>query len=98
MKTFDPSLYFITDSTGFTEEEFLRRTEEALKGGATLVQIREKDKSTREYLALASKVHELTKKYNVTKAPTMFVTDKAGNTIKLENISDIKKYIKEVFP
>jgi len=36
---------------------------------------------------------DLTKKYNVTKAPTMFVTDKAGNTIKLENISDIKKYI-----
>ena len=36
---------------------------------------------------------ELTKKYNVTKAPTMFVTDKNGNTIKLENISDIKKYI-----
>ena len=36
---------------------------------------------------------DLTKKYGVTKAPTMFVTDKAGNTIKLENISDIKKYI-----
>ncbi len=36
---------------------------------------------------------DLTKKYNVTKAPTMFVTDKSGNTIKLENISDIKKYI-----
>lgn len=65
MKTFDPSLYFITDSTAFTEEEFLRRTEEALKGGATLVQIREKDKSTREYMALAGKVHAITKKYNV---------------------------------
>ena len=36
---------------------------------------------------------DLTKKYGVTKAPTMFVTDKTGNTIKLENISDIKKYI-----
>ena len=36
---------------------------------------------------------DLTKKYNVTKAPTMFVTDKNGNTIKLENISDVKKYI-----
>lgn len=65
MKTFDSTLYFITDSTGFTEEEFLKRTEEALKGGATLVQIREKDKSTREYMALAEKVHEITKKYNV---------------------------------
>lgn len=65
MKTFDPSLYFITDSTGFAEEEFLRRIEEALKGGATLVQIREKDKSTREYIALAEKVHAITKKYDV---------------------------------
>lgn len=65
MKNFDPILYFITDSNGFTEEEFLRRTEEALKGGATLIQIREKDTSTREYMALAEKVHEITKKYNV---------------------------------
>ena len=65
MKTFDTSLYFITDSTGFTEEEFLRRTEEALEGGVTILQLREKDKSTREYLALAEKVHKLTQKYNV---------------------------------
>ena len=34
MKKFDPSLYFITDSTNYTEEEFLYRVEEALKGGA----------------------------------------------------------------
>ena len=65
MKTFDTSLYFITDSTGFTEEEFLRRTEAALQGGVTFLQIREKDRSTREYIALAEKVHALTRKYNV---------------------------------
>ena len=65
MKKFDTSLYFITDSTGFTEEEFLCRTEAALQGGVTFLQLREKDKSTREYLALAEKVHKLTKKYNV---------------------------------
>ena len=65
MKKFDTSLYFITVSTGFTEEEFLRRTEAALRGGVTFLQIREKDKSTREYLSLARKVHELTRKYNV---------------------------------
>ena len=65
MKKFDTSLYFITDSTGFTEEEFLRRTEAALQGGVTLLQIREKEKTTREYLSLARKVHELTRKYNV---------------------------------
>ena len=65
MKTFDTSLYFITDSTGFTEEEFLRRTEAALQGGVTFLQIREKDRSTREYIALAEKVHALTRKHNV---------------------------------
>ena len=65
MKTFDTSLYFITDSTGFTEEEFLRRIEAALQGGVTFLQLREKEKSTREYLLLAEKVHALTQKYHV---------------------------------
>ena len=65
MKKFDTSLYLITDSTGFTEEEFLHRTEAALQGGVTLLQLREKDKTTREYIALAEKVHEISKRYNV---------------------------------
>ena len=65
MKQFDTSLYFITDSTGFTEEEFLRRTEAALQGGVTLLQLREKEKTTREYLNLARKVHDLTKQHRV---------------------------------
>ena len=63
MKNFDTTLYFITDSTGFEEAEFLRRVEEALAGGATILQLREKNKSTMEYIELAEKVHELTKKY-----------------------------------
>lgn len=65
MKKLDTRLYFITDSTGFDEQEFLYRTEEALKGGVTLLQIREKDKTTREYIELAKKVHSLTERYNV---------------------------------
>ena len=65
MKQIDTSLYFITDSTGFTEEEFLQRTEAALQGGVTFLQIREKEKTTREYLSLAQKVHALTRQYNV---------------------------------
>lgn len=65
MKHLDTSLYFITDSTGLGEEEFLRRTEEALQGGVTLLQLREKNRTTREYLTLAEKVHELTRRYGV---------------------------------
>ena len=65
MKHLDTSLYFITDSTDLSEEEFLRRTEEALQGGVTLLQLREKNRTTREYLSLAEKVHALTQRYGV---------------------------------
>lgn len=65
MAKFNPRLYFITDSTKYEKDEFLRRVEEALKGGVTLVQLREKERSTREYLELANEVHKLTLKYNV---------------------------------
>lgn len=65
MKKFNSKLYFITDSTGLSDEEFLRRVEEALKGGVTMIQLREKEKTTREYLTLAKKLHNLTKKYNI---------------------------------
>ena len=65
MKPFDPSLYFITDSTNLTEEVFLRRVEQALEGGVTLLQLREKERSTREYMELAEKVHQLTQRYQV---------------------------------
>ena len=65
MKKFDTSLYFITDSTGLEESVFLYKAEQALSGGVTIMQIREKDKSTGEYMHLAEKVHEIAVKYNV---------------------------------
>ena len=64
MSKFNSSLYFITDSTPYSEEEFLRRVE-ALAGGATLLQLREKERTTREYLQLAARVHEIALKYQV---------------------------------
>ncbi|MBR5177274.1 MAG: thiamine phosphate synthase [Lachnospiraceae bacterium] len=65
MKNFNSRLYFITDSTLYEKDEFLRRVTAALEGGVTLVQLREKERTTREYLELAKAVHELTLKYNV---------------------------------
>lgn len=65
MKNLDTSLYFITDSIGFDEDVFFEKVEQALKGGVTLIQLREKNRSTREYIHLAEKIHKLTKKYNV---------------------------------
>lgn len=64
MKKLDTSMYFITDSTGFSEAEFLNRIEQALSEGVTILQLREKNKTTREYIALAERVHTLTQKYN----------------------------------
>lgn len=65
MKNFDSTLYFITDSTGISEADFLHTIEQALEGGITLIQLREKNRTTREYIELAKKVHQLTKKYNI---------------------------------
>ncbi len=61
----DTRLYFVTDSTGFEEEEFLSRVESALKGGVTLLQLREKERTTREYLNLARRVHAISERYGV---------------------------------
>ncbi len=65
MKKLDTTMYFITDSTNYSEEEFLRRVEEACKGGVTLLQLREKERTTRVYLSLAEKVHEITMRYDI---------------------------------
>lgn len=58
-------LYLVTDSTGKSDEEFLKALEEAIEGGVTFVQIREKNKSTAEYINLVSKALEITRKHNV---------------------------------
>ena len=64
-KQLDTTLYLVTDSSYHTEETFLRTVEEALKGGVTLVQLREKERSARDYLRLARRVKELTDRYQV---------------------------------
>ena len=61
----DTTLYLVTDSTGLKEEIFLQKIESALQNGVTLLQLREKEKSTREYISLAEKVHVISQKYGV---------------------------------
>lgn len=65
MQKLDTTLYFITDSTCVPENRFLPVVEAACKGGATIVQLREKDKSTREYMQLAAATHEITARYGI---------------------------------
>ena len=50
---FDPTLYVITDSTYHTTETLLHAVEEACRGGATLIQLREKETGGRAYLELS---------------------------------------------
>ena len=65
MKPLDTTLYFITDSTCVAEDRFFPVVEAACRGGATIVQLREKDRSTREYMELARATHEITARYGI---------------------------------
>ncbi len=65
MKDLDTRIYFITDSTPYTEQEFLDRVRSALRGGVSLIQLREKERSTREYIDLAHKVGALAQEFGV---------------------------------
>ena len=59
-------LYAVTDQSWLKEgQTLLSVCEDVLANGATFLQIREKEKTTREYLSLARKVHDLTRKYTV---------------------------------
>lgn len=64
-KDIDYSLYLVTDHKNKTDEEILNIIEEAIKGGTSIVQIREKTASTKDFYNLALKVKEITSKYNV---------------------------------
>ena len=65
MKNLDTRIYFITDSTPYTEQEFLDRVRSALRGGVSLIQLREKQRTTREYIDLAQKVGALAAQFGV---------------------------------
>ena len=65
MKNLDTRIYFITDSTPYSEQEFLARVRSALSGGVSLIQLREKERSTREYIDLAHKVGALAQEFGV---------------------------------
>lgn len=64
MKNIDLSLYLVTDKSDDVEK-FLKTIEEAIKGGVTVVQIREKTAETLDFYNLALKVKEITTKYGV---------------------------------
>lgn len=61
----DYSLYLVTDRDILKRRDILIATEEAIKGGVTLVQLREKSISSLDFYNLALKMKKLTHYYNV---------------------------------
>lgn len=58
-------LYAVTDRSWLGDRELYQQVEEALEGGATCIQIREKDMPKEDFLAEAIKIRELCNKFNV---------------------------------
>ena len=61
----DYSIYLVTDRDLMSTETLEEAVEQAIIGGCTLVQLREKDCSSLDFYNMAIKVKEITDKYNV---------------------------------
>lgn len=58
-------LHAVTDRHWLNGQTLYEQVEEALKGGATFIQLREKDLTEEEFLEEAKKIQQLCKKYRV---------------------------------
>ena len=61
----DYSIYLVTDRDLMSTETLEEAVEQAIKGGCTLVQLREKDCSSLDFYNTAINVKKITDKYNV---------------------------------
>ena len=61
----DYSLYLCTDRGLMTSPTIEDSVEQALKGGATVIQLREKDCSSREFYELALRVKAITQRLSL---------------------------------
>ena len=65
MSKVDYSLYLVTDRKLCGDRSLIKCVEEAILGGVTIVQLREKDVTSREFYTVAMEVKKITDKYNV---------------------------------
>ena len=61
----DYSLYLVTDRSFLKDKSIAESVEEAIKGGVTLVQVREKDTSSRDFYKVALEIKQVTDKYKI---------------------------------
>ena len=65
MNKLDCSLYLVTDRKAVGDKDFYKSVEEALEGGVSIIQLREKNISTLEFYKVAMDVKVIVNKYNV---------------------------------
>ena len=58
-------LYAVTDSSWLRGRSLVQMVEEAILGGATFVQLREKELDQEAFIALAKEVKQVTSRYHV---------------------------------
>ncbi|AKL95650.1 thiamine-phosphate pyrophosphorylase ThiE [Clostridium aceticum] len=63
--TIDYSLYLITDRYLVGSKDFFDAVAKALQGGVTLLQVREKNISSKEFYDIGLKLKEITREFNV---------------------------------
>ncbi|KAK5276685.1 thiamine biosynthetic bifunctional enzyme, partial [Exophiala xenobiotica] len=63
----DWSIYLVTDSTAaiLGDKDIVQVVEQAIQGGVTVVQYRDKHANTGDMIKIASNIHAITQKYNV---------------------------------
>ncbi|WP_276882930.1 thiamine phosphate synthase [Campylobacter cuniculorum] len=61
----DLSLYLVASRGNLNDESFLQHLENAIKGGVSIIQLREKTLNAREFYKLALKVKKLTRAYKI---------------------------------
>lgn len=76
----DYTLYFITDETIMTTRTVEESVENAISGGATLIQLREKSLSSGEFYRSALRVKKVTSKYNV----PLIINDRADIALAVD--------------
>lgn len=65
MNKIDYSLYLVTDRDILGGRDLCKAVEDSIKGGATIVQLREKFIDDNKFLEIAKELQKVTKKYNI---------------------------------
>jgi thiamine-phosphate pyrophosphorylase len=79
-QSIDYSLYLVTDRQLLAGKDLAATVEQAILGGATLVQLREKDASTRDFYQQAVLIKQITVKYHV----PLIINDRADIALAVD--------------